>query len=475
MMIRHKITIVLMKVAGYAHFIYDQLNSSRIRLYSQLRRNDLSACLHQSIKYKSAPTQQIFIPVGFIVGAVRLTQFLNQRLIFTHFTIITKFLRRCYNTLMSYFLARQAVLKWLETPSIYHIGKDELYELDTESFRFLKNCALKNGCSFKDSAFTDYCLDEGLLTTEVNILQRPPLIQSPNPSLRYLEIQITDACNLQCRHCYIDSTRPRELSFERIRDLLKEFADMQGLRVLITGGEPLIHSHFNEINELLPDYFLRKVLLTNGLLVTQNLLKTLKVDEIQVSIDGLERAHDSVRGSGTYKRSMDAVKLALDAGFMVSISTMVHRANFGDFDEMERLFHSMGIRDWTVDVPCVTGRLKENADLQVAPEEGGRYLGYGYGGGLHAAAQGFGCGYHLMSVMADGNIAKCTFYHERSVGTIRDGLREAWKKIQPVQIKEISCNCDFIDICRGGCRYRAELINGKGGKDLYRCTLYGII
>jgi radical SAM protein with 4Fe4S-binding SPASM domain len=376
---------------------------------------------------------------------------------------------------MSYFLAQRAALKWLETPSIYQIAKDELYELDDESFRFLKNCASVSGCSSKDNGFTDYCVDEGLLTTEATILQRPLLAQSPVPSLRYLEFQITDACNLRCRHCYIDSTKPNELSPERIQELLKEFADMQGLRVLITGGEPLIHSHFHEINEMLPDFFLRKVLFTNGILLTQGLLKSLKVDEIQVSIDGLERAHDIVRGSGTYKRSMDGVKLALEAGFTVSISTMVHRANFDDFDDMERQFRSMGIKDWTVDVPCVTGRLKENVDLQVGPEEGGRYLGYGYGGGLHASAQGYGCGYHLMSVMADGNIAKCTFYHDRSVGTIRDGLRDAWQKIQPVTLKELSCNCDFIDVCRGGCRHRAELLNGKGGKDPYRCTLYGII
>lgn len=376
---------------------------------------------------------------------------------------------------MNYFLARRAALKWLETPSIYQIAKDELYELDDESFRFLKNCASAEGCSSKDCGFTDYCVDEGLLTTEATNLQRPCLTQSPVPSLRYLELQITDACNLRCRHCYIDSARPHELSRERIQDLLKEFTDMQGLRVLITEGEPLIHTHFDEINEMLPDFFLRKILFTNGILITQDLLKTLKVDEIQVSIDGLERSHDAVRGSGTYNRSMDAVKLALDAGFAVSISTMVHRANFGDFDDMERLFHNMGIKDWTVDVPCATGRLKDNADLQVGPEEGGRYLGYGYGDGLHATVQGFGCGYHLMSVMADGKIAKCTFYQDQSVGTIHDGLRVAWKKIIPVQLNDTSCNCDFIDVCRGGCRYRAGLLNGRSGKDSYRCNLYGII
>jgi radical SAM protein with 4Fe4S-binding SPASM domain len=376
---------------------------------------------------------------------------------------------------MSYYLARRAVLKWLETPSIYQVAKDELYELDDESFRFLKSCASDHGCSSKDGGFTDYCVDEGLLTSEKTILERPPVIQSPAPSLRYLELQITDACNLRCRHCYIDSTGSRELSLEQIRDLLQEFVELQGLRVLITGGEPLVHSRFPEINEMLPDFFLRKVLFTNGILLTKDLLKTLKVDEIQVSIDGLEKGHDAVRGSGTYMRSMNAVRLALDAGFTVSISTMVHRANLGDFDEMERQFRGMGIKDWTVDVPCMAGRFKDNAHLQVGPEEGGRYLGYGYGGGLHTAVQGYGCGYHLMSVMADGNIAKCTFYHDQPVGTARDGLREAWKKVPPVTLRKLSCRCDYVEVCRGGCRYRAELLNGRGGKDPYRCTLYGIL
>ncbi len=389
--------------------------------------------------------------------------------------IITKLGRRCYNIAMSYFLARRAVLKWLESPSIYQIAKDELYELDNESYRFLKNCATVYGCSSKDSGFIDYCLEEGLLTSETTIIRRPPLMQSPIPSLRYLELQITDACNLRCRHCYIDSTAPRELSLEQIREVLTDFAEMQGLRLLITGGEPLIHSRFNEINEMLPEFFLRKVLFTNGILLTRDILKTLKVDEIQVSIDGMQKAHDAVRGSGTYNRSLEAIRLALNAGFAVSVSTMVHRANLGDFDEMERLFKSLGIKDWTVDVPTAAGRLKENVELTISPEEGGKCLGYGYGDGLHTSVPGYGCGYHLLSVLADGNIAKCTFYRDRPVGTTRDGLREAWKKVQPVRLKDLSCNCEYTEVCRGGCRYRAELLNGKGGKDSYRCTLYGII
>ncbi len=376
---------------------------------------------------------------------------------------------------MSYYLTRRAVLKWLESPSIYQIAKDELYELDPDSFRFLSRCVSLDGCNSKDSAFIDYCIDEGLLTTEKVPVKRPALKQSPIPSLRYLELQLTEACNLRCKHCYIDQASEAELSPKGVAAALREFEDMQGLRVLFTGGEPLVHTKFGEINDMLPDFFVRKVLFTNGILLTKELIKTLKMDEIQVSIDGLEAAHDRLRGNGTYRKTIEAMKHCLDAGFTVSVSTMVHRENLGDFDGMERLFKGMGIKDWTVDIPCTTGRLKENADLIVTPGEGGKYLGYGYGGGLHSSIQGYGCGLHLMALMANGSFTKCTFYRDHPVGTMSEGLHEAWKRVQPVRLQDLSCDCEYVDICRGGCRYRAELVAGKGKKDPYRCTLYGLI
>jgi radical SAM protein with 4Fe4S-binding SPASM domain len=376
---------------------------------------------------------------------------------------------------MHYFLTRESVIKWLEKPCLYHIKQDELYELDKESLEFLLGCASENGCSSMDKEFIDYCLTEGILTTDKTSLKRPPVIHSPVPSLRYLELQITDMCNLRCRHCYIGDRDGRKLSLIQIRCLLEEFEELQGLRVLITGGEPLLHSRFNEINDMLSDFSLRKILFTNGLLLTEQILNKLNVDEIQFSIDGLDDAHNAIRGNGTCGQTMEAIKRSIDKGFDVSVATMVHAGNLGDFDAMERLFRKLGIREWTVDVPCITGRLSKNNDFQVSPEQGGKYLGYGYGDGLHSGAPGFGCGLHLMAVMADGRIAKCTFYGDRSVGSVEDGLRECWQRIDPVNLGDLKCDCEHIESCRGGCRYRAELLGDQKGKDLYRCSLYDII
>ncbi len=371
---------------------------------------------------------------------------------------------------MPFYLSKYACLKWLEKPCVYHIKRDELYELDIKAFEFLEKC--HKGCEGDNEEFINYCIEEGILSHVKDASQRPPVIKSPEPSLRYLELQITERCNLRCRHCYIKENRPIELTLKDIEKVLKEFEMLQGLRVLISGGEPLLHSEFEKFNEILPEFFLRKVLFTNGILLNREILKKLNVDEIQISIDGLQRGHEALRGKGTFKRVMNALELTIKEGFDVSVATMVHRDNLDEFDQMENLFKDLGIREWNVDVPCATGRLKLHPGFQLKPEEAGRYLRYGFGGGIHSSLEGFACGLHLMAVMADGGIAKCSFYGENPVGTIKDGLMECWTRIRPVRLEELKCDCEYIDSCRGGCRYRARLSGDEYGKDPYRCEVY---
>jgi radical SAM protein with 4Fe4S-binding SPASM domain len=377
---------------------------------------------------------------------------------------------------MRYFLTKDASLKWLETPAVYHLKNDELYELDEEAFGLLKACGGNDGCRVDSRDFMAFCLEEDLLTDEGVVVKRATVERAPVPSLRYLELQITDRCNLRCRHCYIgERPESHELTVARIRGVLREFEQMQGLRVLITGGEPLLHSSFDAVNALLPEFSLRKVLFTNGLLLSEKRLDGLNVHEIQISIDGMEKAHDLLRGQGTFFKAMAAVRLCLDKGIDVSVSTMVHAMNLGDFDEMDSLFRGLGIKDWTVDVPCSAGRLEEDSPFRVKPEEGGKYLGYGFGGGIHSSAAGFGCGLHLMSVSADGRASKCTFYTDRAIGRIEEGLRECWLRIAPVRLSDLACDCAYLDVCRGGCRFRAEQTGGPLSRDLYKCHFYGIL
>lgn len=379
-------------------------------------------------------------------------------------------------------LSAHCALKRLEEPSVYDLVSDELYELDEEAFEFLRTCASKSGAEAERNDLIDYCLDEGILTDKAVSSRRAEVIPSPSPSptpsLRYLELQITRRCNLNCRHCYLGPSRNTDLSYEDIKRVLEEFESMQGLRVLVTGGEPILHPEFERINELLGSFRLRSILFTNGFSVPDETLKNLKVHEIQISIDGLEAAHDSLRGKGSFRRAVDTLKRAQAKGFEVSVSTMVHTGNLRDFDEMDSMFRDLGIRDWTVDIPCVEGNLAENRNFYLSPEDSGKLLEYGFGEGLHGGGTGYSCGHHLMSVTAEGKCAKCAFYEDTPVGDIREGLYDSWMKVEQIPLLELECDCDVLDLCRGGCRYRAQQMSkdlSMKAKDLYRCVLYGKI
>ena len=97
-------------------------------------------------------------------------------------------------------LCPQVGLKNLEKPFVYHIGRDELYEIDDRAKDFLARCdGTRRGKELtSEPAFVAYCLEEELL----ELLPHPDPIhisvnQAVNPSLRYLELQLLHRCNLR--------------------------------------------------------------------------------------------------------------------------------------------------------------------------------------------------------------------------------------------------------------------------------------
>ena len=176
-------------------------------------------------------------------------------------------------------LTPPSFLKHLEEPYLFSIETDELYELNLDAYQFLlrlcrgENPPVPEG----DREFIQFCLDEGLITfSDAPAPKKVFLEPSPVPSLRYLEFQITDRCNLKCRHCYIGEGLHCDLPIESIQRVLEEFEEMHGLRLLLSGGEPLLHPQFWTLNEMLRDYSFRSVLLSNGVLMTRDMARKLQ-------------------------------------------------------------------------------------------------------------------------------------------------------------------------------------------------------
>ena len=76
------------------------------------------------------------------------------------------------------------------------------------------------------------------------------------PLLAYLDVELTERCNFNCVHCYINrpagdrKAKAGELSTERIKTILEEAASLGCLRVRFTGGEPLLRERFRRIVRL---------------------------------------------------------------------------------------------------------------------------------------------------------------------------------------------------------------------------------
>ena len=375
-------------------------------------------------------------------------------------------------------LATHCSLKRLEEPCLYDIRNDELYELGEDAYGFLLDCCRgeKPIVKKQDEEFIQYCLSENLIEFSKTPVRRKILPRSaPTPSLRYLELIMTNRCNLTCRHCYLGENRNQDLPFEMIQKVAGEFEEIQGLRLLLSGGEPLLHPDFWKINDLLGSYEFRSILLSNGTLITKSVAGKLRVHEAQISLDGMKEGHEAIRGRGSFQKALRAIDHLQESGIPVSVATMIHKKNVNEFDSLASLLESKSIKEWNVDVPCVEGKLRDNQKLWVTPPEAGPLLNYGFGGGIHGSKNNASCGAHLCAILANGWVAKCGLFSREAVGSIEEGLRSCWERIPRIPLTDLKCDCSEIEACRGGCRYRAKILGGLHDRDLYQCYARGVL
>jgi radical SAM protein with 4Fe4S-binding SPASM domain len=131
------------------------------------------------------------------------------------------------------------------------------------------------------------------------------------PLLGKLDIEITERCNNNCVHCFInlpadDRARYRELTTGELKEILTEAAALGSLSVRFTGGEPLLRDDFPELYMFARRLGLRVLIFTNARLITQDLValfrRTLPLERIEVTVYGMsQEAYEAVtRIPGSY-------------------------------------------------------------------------------------------------------------------------------------------------------------------------------
>jgi MoaA/NifB/PqqE/SkfB family radical SAM enzyme len=146
----------------------------------------------------------------------------------------------------------------------------------------------------------------------------------------YAEVDVTDNCNLRCKHCYHfhgkNDFETQELSIpvweKRFNELYKE-----GIRkILLVGGEPALR---NDVLMLADRLFPFVYVITNG---------TIKIPEefnhrLFVSIDGSQKTNDSIRGNGVFSRVMKNYS----GDKRVVINMTITRDNYKELEDVIRI------------------------------------------------------------------------------------------------------------------------------------------
>lgn len=156
---------------------------------------------------------------------------------------------------------------------------------------------------------------------------------SPNEFLRSIHIEIADACNERCIHCYIPNERKNNVIdsalFYRI---IEEGRKMNIIHVTLSGGEPLLHKDILGFLKRCRKLELSVNILSNLTLLTDDIISEMKKNSllsVQVSLYSMDAVvHDSItKLNGSFEKTKNGILRLCDEGIPVQISCPIIKQN----------------------------------------------------------------------------------------------------------------------------------------------------
>jgi Fe-coproporphyrin III synthase len=194
---------------------------------------------------------------------------------------------------------------------------------------------------------------------------------------------ILTACNLSCRHCYINPEQhgTKTLPIDTIISWLTPFAQKTNqANVVFLGGEPTLHPELPKAVKAAREMGYQSITIdTNGYLFNDILSKLCPddLDFLSFSLDGPTRGvNDRIRGKGSYDTCLAGIRKAVAKGFHTSLITTVSSENITVVNQMPPLLKELGIERFFIQVIGVRGKTAQPpsggtrpVDLQVSAEE----------------------------------------------------------------------------------------------------------
>jgi len=234
--------------------------------------------------------------------------------------------------------------------------------------------------------------------------------------LDFLWLELTGKCNLECVHCYANSSPRLPMNQKmQLEDWKKTLSDANSLgcrKVQFIGGEPTVYPHLTELIEyarLLGFDFVE--VFTNGTLFTEKIKQAFLKHQVNLAFSvysSNESIHDSVTlRRGSYVKTIESLKWALNSGLSVRAAIIDVGINSETVEQTRELLQQLGVTSIGIDRNRGIGRgsssVKSNSPMD---ELCGK------------------CWQGKLCVTPSGDIFPCVFSRFCSVGNIDLGLAE---------------------------------------------------
>lgn len=177
-----------------------------------------------------------------------------------------------------------------------------------------------------------------------------------HPESFTLQWHITERCNWRCQHCYQENYETPEMNLEQMEKFLVQFVVLvkkwnlpkNRVTMHLTGGEPFIRNDFLSFLEIVNKYSdsFRWTILSNGSLLTESIahkLKELGIMNYQLSLEGMKKTNDEIRGHGSYQKIIHAIKILAQAKIPIRISLTLSKQNYKEIRELALQLAPLGV------------------------------------------------------------------------------------------------------------------------------------
>lgn len=178
---------------------------------------------------------------------------------------------------------------------------------------------------------------------------------------RNVFLHLLTACNLACRHCYINAAQHGTgmLPLETVLRWLRLFArPEQQTNLILLGGEPTLHPQLADIIKAAKALRYAVTVDSNGYLFHDLLTRVSpqELDYLSFSLDGPDAAiNDPIRGEGVFEVCTANIRRAVALGFNTSLIYTVSGLNIDHLSRMPALLADLGVRRFFIQVIGLRG------------------------------------------------------------------------------------------------------------------------